>query len=88
MDANHPKDRPHDYLSFLGVRPEAQGHGVGSRLLAGETVRLDAAGRHAYLETGNPRTLGLYGSHGFRVIGEFRPGGDGPQMWALWREPG
>src|SRR5881394_1690229 len=40
MDANHPMDRPHDYLSFLGVRPELQGHGIGSRLLKAYTPRL------------------------------------------------
>ena len=33
-DAHHPKAPPHAYLWFLGVRPDAQGLGVGSRLLA------------------------------------------------------
>ena len=31
MDRHHPLERPHDYLFFLGVVPEAQGHGIGSR---------------------------------------------------------
>lgn len=87
MDANHPMDRPHDYLSFLGVRPEAQGHGIGSRLLKAYTPRLDAEGRAAYLETGTPRTLSLYQSHGFAITGEWKAGRDGPTMWSLWREP-
>lgn len=87
MDANHPSHRPHDYLSFLGVRPEAQGRGVGSRLLRAHTERLDAEGRAAYLETGNERTLSLYQSAGFAVTGRFLAGRGGPPMWSLWREP-
>jgi ribosomal protein S18 acetylase RimI-like enzyme len=87
MDASHPMGQPHDYLSFLGVRPQAQGRGIGSRLLKVHTADLDARGRAAYLETGEARTLSLYRSHGFEITGDFRPGGDGPQMWSLWRAP-
>jgi hypothetical protein len=29
----------------------------------------------------------LYRRHGFEVIGEYRPGRDGPLNWAMWREP-
>jgi ribosomal protein S18 acetylase RimI-like enzyme len=87
MEAHHPTDRPHDYLYFLGVRPELQGLGIGSRLLRARTARLDADGRPAFLETGTERTLSLYRSNGFEVIDHYRPGGDGPQMWAMWRDP-
>ncbi len=87
LEANHPKGRPHDYLSFLGVRPHLQGNGLGGQLLATHTARLDAAGRPAFLETANPRTIPLYASHGFEVTGEYRAAQDAPPMWALWREP-
>lgn len=87
MEGHHPTERPHDYLYFLGVRPQVQGLGVGSRLLRARTQRLDAAGRPAFLETGAERTLSLYRAHGFEVIDTYRPRGDGPQMWAMWREP-
>lgn len=87
MDAQHPMERPHDYLWFLGVHPDAQGQGIGSRLLASKTARLDAAGRHAFLETATPRNVPLYSRHGFEVIGEYRPAPDGPLIWAMWREP-
>jgi ribosomal protein S18 acetylase RimI-like enzyme len=87
MDRNHPTERAHDYLYFLGVRPEAQGLGVGSRLLKAHLAGLDAAGRPAFLETGAPRTLPLYRGHGFEVIGEYKARPDAPTMWALWREP-
>ena len=87
MDANHPMDRPHDYLWFLGVHPDAQGAGVGSRLIASRTRRLDAAQRPGFLETATPRNVPLYQRHGFEVVREYRPGDEGPLIWGMWRDP-
>ncbi len=87
MDRNHPGDRPHDYLFFLGVAPDAQGHGVGSRLLKSRTDQLDAAGRPAFLETATEANVRLYSRHGFRVLSEYRPRRDAPVNWAMWRDP-
>jgi ribosomal protein S18 acetylase RimI-like enzyme len=87
MDAHHPTDRPHDYLWFLGVTPEAQGHGVGSRLIKSRLDALDAKGRPAFLETATEANVRLYSRHGFEVIGEYAPPPDGPKNWAMWREP-
>ena len=88
MDRHHPTDRAHDYLWFLGVRPQAQGQGLGSRLLKSRTARLDAAARPGFLETATPRNVALYQRHGFRIVSEYRPADDGPLIWAMWREPG
>jgi ribosomal protein S18 acetylase RimI-like enzyme len=87
MDKHHPLDRPHAYLWFLGVRPEAQGHGVGSRLLKVGTDRLDAAGEPAYLETQTERNIALYRRHGFEVISEHKARPDAPPLWSMWRDP-
>ena len=87
MDKHHPMDRPHAYLWFLGVTPQAQGHGVGSRLLKSGTDRLDAAGQPAYLETQTQRNIALYVRHGFTVISEHKPRPDAPPLWSMWREP-
>jgi len=87
MDAHHPMDRPHDYLWFLGVTPEAQGHGVGSRLIKSRLDALDAKGRPAFLETATEANVRLYSRHGFEVIGEYDAPPDGPKNWAMWREP-
>lgn len=87
MDKQHPHQPRHAYLWFLGVAPEAQGHGVGSRLLKVGTDRLDAEGLPAFLETQTERNVGLYRRHGFEVISEYRPRPDAPRMWAMWREP-
>ena len=87
MDKHHPMERPHDYLWFLGVHPDAQGAGVGSRLLASKTARMDAAGRAGFLETATPRNVPLYSRHGFKTIAEYRPAEGAPLIWAMWREP-
>ena len=87
MDSHHPMERPHDYLWFLGVTPDAQGHGVGSRLIKARLDALDAKGRPAFLETATEANVRLYSRHGFEVIGEYSPPPDGPKNWAMWREP-
>ena len=87
MDSRHPTDRPHDYLWFLGVTPQAQGGGIGSRLLASKMERMDAAGRGGWLETATPRNLPLYQRHGFEIVTEYKPAEDGPLIWGMWREP-
>ena len=66
MDAAHPRFA-HWYLPWLAVRPERQGAGLGAALLREGLERVDADGLPAYLETPNPRTIPLYGRHGFAV---------------------
>ena len=87
MDKHHPMDRPHAYLWFLGVTQEAQGHGVGSRLLKVGCDRLDADALPAYLETQTERNIALYRRHGFEVISTHKPRPDAPTLWSMWREP-
>ncbi len=87
MDRQHPMDRPHAYLWLLGVSPRLQGKGIGSRLLAAATERLDAARTPAFLETGTTRNVALYCRHGFEVIHEAPPAPGAPTMWHMWREP-
>lgn len=87
MDRRHPMERPHAYLWFLGVAPQAQGHGIGTRLLKSATDKLDAANTPAYLETGTTRNVALYQRHGFVVTFEEKPRADAPTMWGMWRDP-
>jgi ribosomal protein S18 acetylase RimI-like enzyme len=87
MDRHHPMDRPHAYLWFLGVTPEAQGHGVGSRLLRAKTEWLDANRRPAFLETATARNVQLYRRHGFEVVADYRASPTCPMNWAMWRDP-
>ena len=87
MDKHHPMDRPHTYLWFLGVAPQAQGLGIGSRLLKAGLDQLDAQGRAAFLETGTQRNVDLYRRHGFEIATEYKPAPDGPHTFAMWRDP-
>ena len=87
LERRHPKRPPHAYLWFLGVRRDAQGHGVGSRLLRIACERLDAQKLPAYLETQTERNVGLYRRHGFEVTSKFHARRDSPPMWTMWREP-
>lgn len=61
---------PHYYLFALGVKPEAQGRGVGTRLI---TEMLERASREAtpiYLETQSRDNVDLYRRLGFEVVSD------------------
>ena len=68
----HP-GTPHRHLPVLGVRPEAQGLGIGGLLMAEYCRRCDEAGLEGYLETtrwADPSRRAqerLYERHGFAV---------------------
>src|SRR4030095_10534557 len=87
MEARHPQDRSHWYLFILGTEQAAQGHGLGSALLAHMLARVDADQLPAYLESSSERNLALYGRHGFEVTSAVAiPGG--PRIWPVWRHAG
>jgi ribosomal protein S18 acetylase RimI-like enzyme len=87
IDAVFPAT-PVRYLQALGVAPETQGRGVGSRLLAEQLTRSDVAAEAVYLETGKPANVAWYEAQGFSLVA---PGGplypDGPPMWRMCRPP-
>ena len=55
------------YLSIVAVSPDAQGQGLGGRVLAPTLAEADRAGAPSYLETFAPRTIGFYRRLGFEV---------------------
>jgi GNAT superfamily N-acetyltransferase len=76
------------YLGVLGVAPEAQGQGLGSRLMAPGLARADHEGLPVTLETSLPRNLPLYRRHGFAVLRELPPAvTGGPVVWTMKRPP-
>lgn len=85
LDDHHPHE-PHYYLPIIGTRPEHQGRGIGSALLAPVLERCDREQLPAYLEATSDRNQALYARHGFQVTGEILLP-DGPTAWAMWREP-
>ncbi len=86
VESNHPQ-QAHWYLPFIGVRPDRQGRGFGSRLMAPVLDRCDETQTPAYLEATTPRGRALYKRHGFEVTEEFRLGKGAPPQWRMWREP-
>src|SRR5262245_21672393 len=85
MGAFHPAE-PHWYLPLIGVDPERQGKGLGSRLLARALHRCDRDRLPAYLEATSPRNLTLYARHGFKAIGKIQAG-NSPDIIPMRREP-
>ncbi len=81
----HPTE-PHWYLAVLGTRPEQQGHGLGSAVLAPVLARCDEEGLGAYLESSKESNIPFYRRHGFEVTTEVTPPG-GPTLFPMWRDP-
>jgi len=86
IEERHPDDPEHWYLPCIGVHPDRQGQGVGSKLLRHMTTRLDREALPAYLEASSEQNRALYLRHGFEVTGELTLP-DGPTMWMMWRDP-
>jgi len=62
----HPK-RPFAYLWFIGVAPEQQGKGHGSRLLGELLLHCGSQQRPVCLETSNERNIPFYERHGLEL---------------------
>jgi ribosomal protein S18 acetylase RimI-like enzyme len=85
MAGFHPRE-PHWYLPLLGVDPARQGRGLGGLLLEHANRLFDRDGVVAYLESSNPRNVGLYQRHGFEVLGRIQVGRS-PVFTPMRRDP-
>jgi len=85
MEQFHPHE-PHWYLPLIGVDPALHGRGLGSALMQHALVRCDAEGMPAYLESTNPRNIGLYQRHGFEKQGIIQVGSS-PLIVPMLRSP-
>ncbi|MEV1023597.1 GNAT family N-acetyltransferase, partial [Streptomyces sp. NPDC050264] len=68
-EAAHPVGRAHVYLCMIGVKPDRQGEGLGTALMAPVLERCDSEGLPAYLEASNARSRALYERLGFVFTG-------------------
>jgi GNAT superfamily N-acetyltransferase len=68
--ASHAPAQPFTYLRTLGVDPEWQGHGLGSRLVEW-VIRTAPTALPVYLETAKEENLAFYMRHGFNCMGQF-----------------
>jgi ribosomal protein S18 acetylase RimI-like enzyme len=63
----HPRE-PHWYLVVLGVRPQAQRRGLGTRLIAPVLERADRDGVACYLESSDHANVAYYERFGFVLL--------------------
>ena len=86
VESLHPAAQ-HWYLATLGVEPDHQGRGYGSRLLDAVLPRTDEAGIPTYLETDKERNLAYYARYRFTEMDKIFPAAGAPPTWTMWREP-
>ena len=82
--ARQRPDRAYHHLAYLGVHPQWQRHGIGSRLLTDHLTQLATRGVPAYLEASNPDNRTLYQRHGFTDLGQPIAVDDSPPIWPMW----
>lgn len=87
FEAAIPKERPFYYLSFLGVRSDSRGRGIGMGLLAELTALADREGQPTYLESTNPGNNRRYERLGFEAHGTFETPDELHTVTTMWREP-
>jgi ribosomal protein S18 acetylase RimI-like enzyme len=85
VELRHVRE-PHYYFPCIGVAPEAQGRGLGSRLMRSTLDRCDLEGLPAYLEASSERSAALYDRLGFRTTSELRVAGS-PPLRLMLRPP-
>jgi ribosomal protein S18 acetylase RimI-like enzyme len=88
FDASHPRERPHYYLSLLGIHPDFRGQGLGMALLVDNLKRMDAERVPAYLESSNPANNPRYERLGFTQVGEFTTPDEARTVATMWRDVG
>ena len=77
--------QPHYYLEMIGVLPFSHGNGLASKLINYILEQADAKSISAYLETMNPKNVGLYEHFGFECREHWNVPGTKLSVWALYR---
>lgn len=78
---------PHFYLNTIGVRPDAQGKGLASKLIRPFLEQADTQGAGTYTETMTPANVSLYEHYGFQVMERQDIPATSLSLWAFYREP-
>ena len=86
IEKAHGRHPEHFYLAVLGTRPDRQGGGIGSALMAPILEQCDREGLGAYLESSKEQNIPFYRRHGFEVV-EVLHLPKGPDLWPMWRDP-
>jgi GNAT superfamily N-acetyltransferase len=86
VDSRSPAE-PLWQLDSIAVEPAAQGRGFGAALIAAGLRQAAADGTGAFLSTGTPRNVSIYGRCGFRVVEALDAPGGGPHIWFMRWDP-
>ena len=79
--------KAYQYLMILGVTNEAQGQGLGSKLMDDIKEECDKKGLHLYLETEKEENISFYEKHGFSLLQEIILDKLQVPMWEMERKP-
>lgn len=83
---SEPPMEPFYQLVGIVVNKEAQGLGVGAKLLKYQLDQLDTLGIPTYLEASTPYNgKGIYGKFGYQPVGELMVFSDTAVLYPLWR---
>ncbi|HEY6399242.1 MAG TPA: GNAT family N-acetyltransferase [Solirubrobacteraceae bacterium] len=85
--ASHDPTEPSWQLDTIAVAPELQGRGIGKALIQAGLSRVRADGSCAFLSTGTPANVAVYGRCGFRVYDEADAPDGGPRVWFMRWDP-
>jgi GNAT superfamily N-acetyltransferase len=85
--ATHDPIEPSWQLDTIAVEPELHGRGIGRELIEAGLARARADGFSAFLSTGTPANVAIYGRCGFRVYDEADAPDGGPHVWFLRWDP-
>jgi GNAT superfamily N-acetyltransferase len=80
-------DRRHYYLGATGTTPSLQGRGLARATLTPTLTLADDEGVCAFLETSSAANVAFYSKLGFEVADHRRISGEGPDVWAMLRQP-
>ncbi|GHD26621.1 N-acetyltransferase [Nocardiopsis kunsanensis] len=86
MEPHRPQG-PAWFLGTVGVRPSAQGRGLGRAVIEPGLAAADAEGLPAFLETSTEGNVRVYEALGFEITAEYDLPGGGPRTWAMLRRP-
>lgn len=85
--APHRPLEPAWFLGTVGVRPSAQGRGLGRAVIEPGLAAADADGVPAFLETSTEANVRVYEALGFEITAEYDLPDGGPRTWAMLRRP-
>jgi GNAT superfamily N-acetyltransferase len=74
---------PQYYLTTIGVRPEAQGKGVASKLIKPFIAQAEREGCPVYTETITPQNVSLYQHYGFKVMEQYSVPRTDLNLWSF-----